>query len=93
MSKMSQLHMELTEQANELGFDTLEDAMSHGYSVDYAHHKLVDEQANAHEDYIKRKEEVLTGLLGLKQAYLMTGERALWELIEKTIQLIQEGEK
>ena len=38
---MSQLYTELTEQANELGFEDLNEAEQHGYSVDYTEHKLV----------------------------------------------------
>ena len=41
MSKMSQLYTELTEQANELGFEDINEAEQHGYSVDYTEHKLV----------------------------------------------------
>ena len=35
MSKMSQLHAELTEQAAELGFESIEQAEANGYLVDY----------------------------------------------------------
>ena len=35
MSKMSQLYTELTEQANELGFEDINEAEQHGYNVDY----------------------------------------------------------
>ena len=41
MSKMSQLYTELTEQANELGFEYINEAEQHGYNVDYTEHKLV----------------------------------------------------
>lgn len=40
MSKMSELHRELTEQANELGFESLDEALSYGYVVG-TNHKLV----------------------------------------------------
>ena len=35
MSKMSQLHAELSEAAAELGFESIEDAEAHGYKVEY----------------------------------------------------------
>ena len=35
MSKMSQLHAELTSQAAELGFESIEEAEANGYKVDY----------------------------------------------------------
>lgn len=41
MSKMSQLHAELSEQAYELGFKSIEEAEANGYVVDYENQKLV----------------------------------------------------
>ena len=38
---MSQLYTELTEQANELGFEDINEAEQHGYGVDYVEQKLV----------------------------------------------------
>lgn len=35
MSRMSNIHLELTEQANELGFESIEQAEANGYKVDY----------------------------------------------------------
>lgn len=73
MSKMSQLHAELSEQANELGFETIQDAVNSGYVVDYDKGKLVKyglgysetveylakEQEKAHEAWLKEKENLL----------------------------------
>lgn len=36
MSKMSNIHLELTEQANELGFESIEEAEARGYTVKYS---------------------------------------------------------
>lgn len=72
MSKMSQLHAELSEQANELGFETIQDAVNSGYVVDYDNGKLVKyglgysetveyltkEQEKAHEAWLEEREEV-----------------------------------
>lgn len=41
MSKMSQLHAELSEQAYDLGFRSIEEAEANGYVVDYENQKLV----------------------------------------------------
>ena len=41
MSKMSQLHAELSEQAYELGFESLGEAEQAGYGVDWEHAKLI----------------------------------------------------
>ena len=76
MSKMSQLHAELSEQAYELGFDSIEDAEVNGYEVDYEKGKLVKrglgysetveyltkEQEKAHEAWLKEREEVIKSL-------------------------------
>lgn len=41
MSKMSQLHAELSEQAYELGFESLGEAEQAGYGVDWEKHKIL----------------------------------------------------
>lgn len=38
---ISQIHAEVSEQAYELGYETLEDALNDGYEVDYEKSKLV----------------------------------------------------
>lgn len=40
-SKMSQLHAELTEQAHELGFESIGEAEQAGYGVDWENTKLI----------------------------------------------------
>lgn len=81
MSKMSQLHAELTEQATELGFETIQDALNSGYDVDYEKGKLAKrglsysetveflakEQEKAHEAWLKEKHEVLHLLESVKE--------------------------
>ena len=52
-AKMSQLHAELTEQAAELGFMSIEEAEANGYVVDYEKQKLVPDVNKAY----KEKEE------------------------------------
>lgn len=51
---MSQLHAELTEQAAELGFMSIEEAEANGYVVDYIKHKLVQ---NIEQAYKEKEEE------------------------------------
>lgn len=79
MSKMSQLHLTLDEQAVELGFEGLGEALMKGYDVDYEKGKLVrrglgysetveyltKEQQKAHEAWLKERDEVLGGLVNL----------------------------
>lgn len=55
MSKMSQLHAELTEQAAEMGFESIEQAEENGFKVDYNKQKLVPDVDQAYSD--KEEEE------------------------------------
>ena len=95
MSKMSQLHAELSEQAYELGFENLEQAFDNGYEVisdgDFAHLvRSEDEQESAHKDYEKRKEEILDKLRDLREAY--RGVENTEDVLSKAIDFIKEGE-
>ena len=65
MSKMSQLHAELSEHASELGFESIEDAERAGYKVDYDNATLMSPEEQAHEAWLKEREEVLGGLMNL----------------------------
>lgn len=61
MSKISELAMELDDQAMDMGFDSFEDAIERGgYEVDYENAKLVkpDEQEQAHKAWLGEREEV-----------------------------------
>ena len=98
MSKMSQLHAELEEQANELGFENLHEALANGYEVDYEERKLVNpyvldldkEQEKAHETWVKEKEKVLEDLDYLLRGYPYPIEDA--EKVANAIDFIKKGE-
>lgn len=70
MSKMSQLNAELSEQAYELGFDSIDGAIAAGYSVDYQEGKLVkydccdmaEEMEKAHAALLEEKKDVIGSL-------------------------------
>lgn len=73
MSEMSQLAMELDEQAAELGFRDYIEAELHGWRLNYEKHKLeppvvqpslneMEELKQAHEEWLKRKSKVLKEL-------------------------------
>lgn len=68
MSKMSQLNAMLTEQAYELGYESLEQALNDGWVVDYETQILTrkeyekDEQEEAHKAWLKEKEECIRKL-------------------------------
>ena len=90
MSKMSQLHMELSEKAYELGFQSIEDAQVHGYDIDYEKRTLVDGRELAHKDWLERKEKILAKLKQLSEAY--KGAEGVTSVVEEAIEFIKEGE-
>lgn len=70
MSKMSQLHADLTEQAASLGFGSIEEAEANGYTVNYQEGKLVKydccavakEQEQAHIAWETQRQSLITKL-------------------------------
>lgn len=107
MSKMSQLHAELSEQAYKLGFETIQDAVNSGYVVDYDKGKLVryglgysetveylvKEQEKAHEEWLKKRKEVIESLNDLynELAYIGIDDEYL-DTVGDTIDFIKQGE-
>ena len=94
MSKMSQLHAELSEQASRLGFQSIEEAEANGYEVDYDKAMLVDGRELAHEAWVKEREEVIAGLEKLYDGYVegdykTNGEK---EILKTAIDFIKKGE-
>lgn len=72
MSKMSQLHAMLTQQAAELGFMSIEEAEANGYEVDYFKQELVptdneSELNEAHEAWLKERDEVVKSLTLMRE--------------------------
>lgn len=72
MSKMSEIAMELDDQAIELGFESYEEAIAKGYDVCYGEEGAYlykpqpeDEQLKAHKAWLKEKEQVLNELKSL----------------------------
>ena len=103
MSKMSQLHAELTQEAYDLGFDSLEDALNHGYVPEYDGGKLVPTEEimkQSHEEWLKEKDEVISGLKSMldlwKKPYtnyeLVYALGQCQNIIGKAIEFIQKGE-
>lgn len=104
MSKMSQLHLTLDEQAVELGFEGLGEALMKGYDVDYEKGKLVrrglgysetvgyliKEQEKAHEAWLKEQEEVLGELISVYND--IDVPKDLKKYIKHAIEFIKKGE-
>ena len=84
MSKMSQLHAELSEQAVELGFEIVEDAIQHGYEIDYEKGKFIDPLESYHKMKMKEKEK----MMGEVQYAL---RYCVWPLEKKLTALEKEG--
>lgn len=93
MSKMSQLHAELSEQASSLGYQSIEEAEANGYRIDYEKGVLVDGRELAHNDWLKRKEVVLNDLESLCQSFIEGGHKDEQERIKRIIDFVREGEK
>lgn len=88
MSKMSQLHAELSEQAIELGFESLEEALANGYEVDYDEKELVNPYVlsdkaheEAHKEWIKERDMYLETmdvirdvLIDINNGLIMSGD-------------------
>ena len=101
MSKMSQLHAELSEHASELGFETLEQAIEAGFEPNYTTGRLdkvgykpVDGRELAHKDWLERKEIILKNLEGIYDSYIEGDYKTNIEkaTIKKAIDFIKEGE-
>ena len=73
MSKMSQLHAYLTEQAAELGYESIEEAEANGYVVDYENKTLKrDAMASlslAHEAWEAERQHLITKLTVLQDKW------------------------
>ena len=105
MSKMSQLHAELSEQAAELGFESIEEAEANGYGIDYKNQKLfipkpdpkLDEAIEealqeAHEEWLKERDEVIRDLDHIARGYAEAGFDDHAEKLYKAIEFIKKGE-
>lgn len=104
MSKLSQLHMELEEQASELGFESIDEALMKGYAVDYGKGRLVrrglgyseavkylaKEQEKAHEVWLKERDEVLEEQEQLHDHLMELGYDALADSVYRAIKFIKE---
>lgn len=109
MSKIGNLNLELQEQANELGYDTVQEALDNGYEViqrtmgaprdldevdrePEAWYELQkkDELKEAHEAWLKEREEVLEGLDIVVHSDAVPFEHK--EIVKDAIEFIKRGE-
>ena len=98
MSKMSWLHVELTEKANELGFESIEEAEQNGYeiSMDGMTPTLKPNTKKqlelAHKAWLKEKEKVLEEQKELHDHLMELGYDNLAESVWHAITFIEKGE-
>ena len=88
MSNMNKYYLDLTEQAQELGYDTVEEALDDGYEI--VRGKLApkkDEQTEAHEAWLKEKQIVLGDLKNLIIHSVYD-----FDIIKHAIDFIEKGE-
>lgn len=100
MSKMSEIAMELDDQAMELGFESYEDAIERGGYTTYFNGTTyvlakanADEQEVAHEAWLKEKREILNELNSILnaingQAYNNFSDYELLTFIKNNKQII-----
>lgn len=107
MSKISQIHAEMTERVNELGYETVEEAIADGWdSAEFyasygkqnmipAPYKPKDEQTKAHEAWLKRKEVVVGDLRNLLLGMHVAGKSNTieYKVINNALTFILEGEE
>lgn len=62
MSKMSQLHAELTAQAANLGYESIGEAEQMGCEVDWENQKLIPPEEAAHNSILRERDEIIEDL-------------------------------
>lgn len=103
MSKMSQLHAELEQQAYEKGYESLDEALNDGATIiggtlltgdDIKYVGEKDEQTKAHEAWLKRKEVVVGDLRNLLIGMHAAGKSNTtdYDIVSNALTFIEEGE-
>lgn len=99
MSKMSEIAMELDDQAMELGFESYEDAIERGGYTTYFNGTTyvlakanADEQEVAHEAWLKEKDKVLEEQEALHDHLMELGYDGLAESVWHAIEFFKKGE-
>ena len=96
MSKIGDYNLQLQEQANELGYETVQEALDDGCKIEPVEVRLItpleqkmesekDELKKAHEAWLEEREEVLSDLKDLGK---VVGEQAVKHIID----FIEKGE-
>lgn len=101
MSKMSQLHAELEQQAYEKGYESLDEALNDGATIigetlvtgdDIKYVCAKDAQEQAHEAWLKERDEVIKGLQSTWFHLNNLGEKEDADNVSRAMKFIEEGE-
>lgn len=99
MSKIGGINLDLQEQANELGFSTVQEALDNGYTCIFnmdGEFKLVKkldkELEDAHKAWLAERETVLNELRMVMGAGADTPKDAMRKAAQDTIEFIEKGE-
>lgn len=96
MSKIGEVNLDLQEQANELGFETVQEAIDNGYTVLYIKPDVVKlvrkeeyELHEAHKAWLHEKETILNKL---SLAAAAAENKAIAQVLEEAKDFIEKGE-
>lgn len=91
MSKMSQLHADLTEQANELGFASIEEAEQAGYGIDLIEGRILEPEEAAHKAHLIYKQTLIDGLKDVLTLCNVIESSEAYRIVNEAIKYIQEN--
>lgn len=101
MSKMSQLHAELEQQAYEKGYESLDEALNDGATIvgealltkdDFPPQKTQDEILKAHKAWLEEKKDQLERLDAAVEYLEMIKEAEVAKIVKDAIDFIKKGE-
>lgn len=96
MSKIGEHYLKLQEKVNELGYDTVEEAIADGWdSAEYfSSFRNHDEQLEAHKAWVKERDILLGDLFNLWLGYAASGKSDTTEadIILRARDFIKRGE-
>ena len=103
MSKIGNYNLMLTEQANELGYSTIQEALDNGYEVvedtlvKADSHDALAEMEKAHGAWLKERDELLGDLNQLMMGMMASGKTTEnstdYSIVERAYKFVKEGER
>lgn len=87
MSKIGKLNLDVQDQANALGYSSVQEVLDDGYEVN-VHGELVEPETAAHNEWLKEKQELLDDLNILLRQFDSLNHVNIVELLDRTIKFI-----